>query len=284
MKFSDRIGITQVKNTIQLESMDVDLRNGLWNCLKLGFIDRMDNTYDVVKLSPLKGFIGELWFSYFKEPVDNIPYSISRVQEIIKERFFKYQWYEVYNFIEFVIENNPESLTLKLAESLNMILKRELSGYRIINMEFTPITDEEQMGEIQKAIDDSGANSELKGVNIHLKAALQKLSDKVNPDYRNSIKESISAIESFSQIISGEKKAELGKALKLIKEKVGMHTALEQGFIKIYGYTSDGDGIRHSLTEESTVDIEDAIYMLIACSAFINYLTAKANKAGIKLN
>jgi hypothetical protein len=34
---------------------------------------------------------------------------------------------------------------------------------------------------------------------------------------------------------------------------------------------------------ESDLDIEDAQFMLIACSAFINYLVAKADKAGIKL-
>jgi hypothetical protein len=284
MKFSDRIGITQVKNTIQLNSMDTDLRNGLWNCLKIGFINKMDSTtYDYVRLSPLRGFINGLWFSYYKEPIDNIPSQISKVKEFIKQRFFQYEWYEVYNFIEFVIENTSESISAGLIDSINMILKRELSGYRLVSNEFTPITDEEQMSEIQKAIDNSESSSELKGVNIHLKAALHKLSDKANPDYRNSIKESISAIESLSQTISGDKKAELGKALKLIKDKVGLHSALEQGFIKIYGYTSDGDGIRHSLSEESTLDLEDAIYMLISCSAFINYLITKANKAGIVL-
>lgn len=105
----------------------------------------------------------------------------------------------------------------------------------------------------------------------------------MKPDYRNSIKESISAVESLAQIISGDKKAELGKALKIIKDKIGLHTALEQGFSKLYGYTSDSDGIRHSLSEESTLDLEDAIYMLTSCSAFINYLIIKSDKSGIKL-
>lgn len=284
MKFSDRIGITQVKNTIQLEAMDTDLRNGLYNCLKVGFLNKMDSdSLDYVRLSPRRSFISELWISFYKEPVDNIPQMIKQVKEIIKQRFFKYEWYEVYNFVEFIIDNNRDYTNTNLIESLNSILKRELSGYRIINNEVTPITDEIQLNEIQNAIDKSESNPKLKGVNIHLKSALHKLSDKSNPDYRNSIKESISAIESFSQIISGDRKAELGKALKIIKDKIGLHSALEQGFIKIYGYTSDGDGIRHSLTEESTVDIEDAIYMLISCSAFINYLTAKSNKAGISL-
>ncbi len=35
---------------------------------------------------------------------------------------------------------------------------------------------------------------------------------------------------------------------------------------------------------EFELSVEDAKFMLIACSAFINYLAAKAEKAGIKLS
>jgi hypothetical protein len=62
-----------------------------------------------------------------------------------------------------------------------------------------------------------------------------------------------------------------------------MHSALEQGFKKIYGYTSDDSGIRHALLEKPTVDFEEAKYMLVSCTAFINYLIVKADKAGISI-
>ena len=73
----------------------------------------------------------------------------------------------------------------------------------------------------------------------------------------------------------------MGGALDKIKGKLKIHSALERGFKQIYGYTSDTDGIRHALTEEATCDFEDAKFMLVSCSAFINYLVIKANKAGI---
>lgn len=44
----------------------------------------------------------------------------------------------------------------------------------------------------------------------------------------------------------------------------------------LYGYTSDADGIRHALLEESTVKFEDAKFMLATCSAFVNYLIDKS--------
>jgi len=69
--------------------------------------------------------------------------------------------------------------------------------------------------------------------------------------------------------------------LKKIKDKIGLHPALEKGFGAIYGYTSDQGGIRHAMIDESTCDFEDAKYMLVSCSAFVNYLIMKANKAGL---
>jgi len=108
---------------------------------------------------------------------------------------------------------------------------------------------------------------------------LSKLSDRKNPDYRNSIKESISAVEAMAVIISGRSGATLGDALKVIKDTIGLHSALEKGFLAIYGYTSDADGIRHAMLSESKCDFEDAKYMLVSCSAFVNYLKMKAGKA-----
>ena len=107
--------------------------------------------------------------------------------------------------------------------------------------------------------------------------------DRESPDYRNSIKESISAVESISKVLSTGSRDTLGGALDKIKGKIKLHPALEKGFKQIYGYTSDTDGIRHALMEEPTCDFEDAKYMLVSCSAFVNYLIVKADKAGIKL-
>ncbi|MCZ7542089.1 MAG: hypothetical protein M5R40_00440 [Anaerolineae bacterium] len=105
------------------------------------------------------------------------------------------------------------------------------------------------------------------------------LADRENPDYRNSIKEAISAVEATAKIITGDKKATLRQALK----RLGLHPALESGLSSIYGYTSDADGIRHALTDEPNVTHDDAKFMLVSCSAFVNYLIARANKAGIQL-
>jgi hypothetical protein len=49
--------------------------------------------------------------------------------------------------------------------------------------------------------------------------------------------------------------------------------SLKRAFDKLYGYTSDADGIRHALLEEDSVTFEQAKFMLVVCSAFTNCAT-----------
>jgi hypothetical protein len=103
-----------------------------------------------------------------------------------------------------------------------------------------------------------------------LKQAVTLLSRKPTPDYRNSIKESISAVEAICAAVTGDPKATLGQALKIIDSQAPLHGALRSAFEKLYGYTSDADGIRHALLEDTTLEQEDAVFMLVACSAFVS--------------
>ena len=100
------------------------------------------------------------------------------------------------------------------------------------------------------------------------------LSEKEKPDYRNSIKESISAVESLCKKISENDKATLGAALTTLEKRGILHPALKSAFSSLYGYTNDANGIRHSLLQESNLTSADARFMLISCSAFINYVIA----------
>lgn len=77
--------------------------------------------------------------------------------------------------------------------------------------------------------------------------------------------------------------ATLGKTIRKLKEKgIHIHSAMESAFSSLYGYTSDEAGIRHGGIDFTNAPAEDAKYMLISCSAFINYLVEKWAKANNK--
>lgn len=160
-----------------------------------------------------------------------------------------------------------------MKDNLNGDLENEKMGYRIIDNQIVDITNKEEIDEIEEAID-----SNFNIVNNHIQKSLELYSDRKNPDYKNSIKESITAVESMCCIICGEK-VELGKALgRLEKNGIYIHGAMKNGFQSLYGYTSDESGIRHGGIEDKEVTEEDAKFMLITCSAFVNYLKVKLEK------
>lgn len=165
----------------------------------------------------------------------------------------------------------PESTRQGFIEACNAFLEKEKSGYRFVDEKIIEISSSHEVNEIEKAIEMA---TPYYGVKHHLSSAISLLSNKEKPDYRNSIKESISAVEALCKKISNDDKATLGTALKSLEKKGSMHPALKAAFLALYGWTNDADGIRHALMEESNLTSADARFMLISCSAFINYVIA----------
>lgn len=278
--FSQRKGIKPVKSVIQVNFMDDDLRNDLWNALTASYWDNISK-YWISYFPDMEILIKKIWVDHFKQPLDTLENAWSKTYKKIRKIFYNYKWYEVYDFIEFIVYSYPyKDDNQDFMDLCNSFLERELSAYRFIGGKITQITSEEEISEIEEALEIS---KPLKAVNTHLKTALDLLADRKSPNYRNSIKESISAVEAICNIITKEKNTTLGQALKKIEVEVGLHSALKSAFSSLYGYTSDADGIRHALLDEPNLYFEDAKFMLVSCSAFINYLVIKASKAGIKI-
>jgi len=215
------------------------------------------------------------WFNLFKEPTDTIPLKTVDAIKHIRSFFFRCEWHTIYSFIEETLENYPEQYTVKeeiFIALINQLLEKENSAYRIVNNQIIEITSEQEIQSIEDALENTNQYS---GIQQHLNQALKLMSDRQKPDYRNSIKESISAVESICKIVTNDEKTTLGKALKVIEDKFGLHPALKSSLSQLYGYTSDGDGIRHAMLEESNLSYIDAKFMLVACTNFINYLIEK---------
>ncbi len=272
MKFSERYGYTPVKDVIQFESIDNDLMNGLWNLLIVFYFDVNAHSNSNIRMI----FYKKIWIHYFKKPVDEIMHDIKFVNDYellddVRKYFFESSWFEIYDFIEFAANNHPaQNSKIKFIKQCNILFEKENSGYRFVDDKITPITDQQEIDEVQQALD-----IERPPIKEHLRRALELLSDKTTPDYRNSIKESISAVESLVKQVIGEKNGTLGQLLKKLKENYNLPPVLESAFSKLYGYTSDKEGIRHALIEESNINFHDAKFMLVICSAFINFVEGK---------
>jgi hypothetical protein len=271
MSFSERMGYRE-QRPIQIESMDLALRNGLFNVAKRLLLVGLARSNSHDRAPWVKAFNGA-WSLFFKLPLHTSPaqYAGDKApNEFIYKFFSEAEWSRVYDFVEFIVEQSEG----RSASAFNEVLEREVAGYRVLEGIVVPISDSTQIDAITSGLEASAANP-LRGAHEHLASSLRLLSDRGNPDYRNSVKEAISAIESAASVLTGAKKPELRDALRVLENKGRLHPALRGAFEKLYGWTSNEEGVRHALMEDSSLDFADALFMLVVCSAFVRYLVAK---------
>jgi hypothetical protein len=268
--FSQRKGIVPISEVIQTDSMSIELRNSLWNALDSAIWSTTDFLWVQYGQAQIVPFAKTLWFHHFKKPMDAIPERADKCLAQIRAYFFDATWNEVYDFLEFVVKHY-EGTRRRLAEILNVILARELSGYRFVDGVLVDVTSKDELQMLEEAL----ADTRFSGTSAHLKRALELYASRESPDYRNSIKESISAVEAIARVVAENPKATLGDALKAIEKRGKLHQSLKEGFLKIYGYTSDEGGIRHAMLDEPQITANDAKYFLLSCTSFCNYLKAQ---------
>lgn len=283
MSFSQRIGKKPLTKNLQLESIDNELRNGLWNILKLCILDKMEKKIGGGH-TDFHQFGQIIWLRYFKLPVDNLSTNNLNTEHQIRTYFFKAEWNEVYDFLEFIAGLDDIIYVEEFIKSTNHILEIEFSAYRFIDNIISPISNNLEVQEIKEALSQNNSYTSLNGVNIHLANALDKLSDRTNPDYRNSIKESISALETAFRTITGE--STLGKALNSLETNgIKIDEQLKIGYEKIYAFTNNKQsGIRHAIVDEhNEPDFDDAKYILLLSSSMINYLVGKCKSQNVNI-
>ncbi len=280
--FSERMGYKKPSTVIQSDSMDDSLRTALWNVIFAVFFRSFLKSQNYSHDSEFGRTFLLLWIRFYELKIDEAPGQPWQCVQFIKQSFFDSQWYEVYDFIEFLItaHSNKYGEVDNFIKIINGVLEGELSGFRVISKKIAPIISKPEVMSIDSALQINET------VSYHINESLKLLSNKTKPDFRNSIKEAISSVEAIAREITGNPKAVLGAALTEIEKagKLKIHGALKKGFSSLYGWTSSDQGIRHSLVDAPSLDQEDAVYMLVACSAFVNYLYAKTLKVGLKLS
>jgi AbiJ-like protein len=280
MKFSDRYGHTKARESLQFEEVDLPLRNRLWTLLQVYYWDHVyykssDYGASGYFLSDprnrgVHAFCARTWHGYYKEPIDTLGDDWGVVLRRFRSDVLGGKWYEVFNFLEWVTKEHPdEKSTEGFISECNGVLEEEKAAYRLIRGQITPITDRSELAAIDEA-----ANNADAAVAKHVNRSLELLADRKQPDYRNSTKEAISAVEALAMKVTG-RKSTLGQLLKTLDEHVPLHPSLKAAFDKLYGYTSDKEGVRHALMDQEAVDFDDAKFMLVTCVAFINYVQSK---------
>lgn len=178
----------------------------------------------------------------------------------------KSSWDGVYSYIEFLFSNLSDYEKPAFSQKINIILVEEGAQYRFEEGQIVSLMTQIEVDETVKA------QNVKSNASTHINKAIELFNIRPNPDYSNSIKESISAVEAIAREITGNDSATLSDAVK----KLNLHPALQLGIEKIYAWTSDEGGIRHAVKSD---DIEhgeaEARYMLVLCSSLVNFMNEK---------
>lgn len=271
--FSERYGYTKPSDVIIRERITPEIQNAIFNC-----IIKLEKSLTFNELGYIKNYFiiieRDICEHHFNQKI--IDYKQGCIIDCIDNPTIN--WYKKLDLLELIINTleqyyNIPPISNKIIKdfitNLNYEFKRLNFGYYIIENKITEITSEEEIKSIETALTTSDGN-----IREHLSKALELYSKRPIADYRNSIKESISAVEAISRNITGENVLNFKK----MEEKgVIVPTVLRKAFECLYGYTNDKTtGIRHALMDDTnTPQAEEALFMLVSCSAFINYLNKK---------
>lgn len=279
--FSEREGFVPMR-VYQVDIKNTETRNKIYNQIHAflhtpGFESSDDTFYDSVW-----DFVYQhhFWAEFFSKPVDEYTYMSDCAVFLRSMLLSDDSWYRVFDFVEYLLdkcahvyecEELDEIYSNEKAESLTSAINRVLGeskvGYKIIDNIFVPISSEPEAQEVEIA-----SNTVFYEANQHIKKAVKLFADRKEPDYENSIKESISAVESIAKEIT-EKET---KPLNALTQRLQLHPSFKNALNEFYNWTSKDGGIRHGASSKSlTPDQNTARFMLVICSSFVNYIISR---------
>ena len=276
LTFSQREGKAPLPEPLQAGKLTTKFRNQVWY-----FLERaIQRCYDVYARNPSDI---RFWESCFRSyhfhildiPHDSIPSTENdQVRIWLRNLVLEGESHEVLTVLEYILRfpNIQESWTEGIKQCFG------LAPYTIDESSepvcIIPTTSREMKESVERSLANIN-QSELTGAKSHFYSAAQALN---NNNFSDSVRESIHAVEAAARKIDPEPSKGLGAALNSLENR-GMlkHPALKEGIKKLYGYTSDEEGIRHPLidSEAANVGFDEAIFMYGACVSFVDYLVSK---------
>ena len=281
LTFSQRYGYEPVPEPMQLEKLSDDLRREIWNTMRelLLSLRSRNSVYQYYFDEKAERFIERVSGKLLKKPEDEIDTSYEEVMNRFRDWILQGRFNKVLDLVQFMVNDSKygEKLVKPIGESFETCVAAYYLDMSRYPYKFFPRSNKAQgeaMREAIKTIRKGG----MEGAETHLRQAAEHINAQ---RFAESIKDSIHAVESVARQIDPESSQSLGYALNSL-EKAGLikHPALKEAFSKLYGYTSDEQGIRHSLTDKNSpdVDLDEAMFMFGACASFAAYLVNKHHK------
>ena len=283
LTFSQREGKAPLPEPMDLEHIPHRFRQLAWRVIdgEIRNSSNLDSGFDYFTTKPN---IGDIHHSYefdvlikFHDEIDwRVGDEPSSSCHFFRELIKNEDYHNVLTCIEFILrhEHCSESLRKGLVDAFDKTTIAYFLDDKNGLLTIMPRLSRESGEATQRALE-TICKSGMEGASTHLRQAAQHINAQ---QYADSIADSIHAVESVARRIDPNASRTLDPALDSLKAKgVLKHPALVEAFKKLYGYTSDEQGIRHALLHNDApdVDLEEAVFMFGACASFAAYLVNK---------
>lgn len=292
LSFSRAQGYECVPSQLKLEELPDKARLRLWNLFhrSMNFTRFMAPTnrgtismFYVDPNSVWRNILLDLHCNYFVRPIPNEPancriYDQEIVTNEFKPIFLTHDFNKVFDLLTEIMRN--KKCPNEYISEVSKIFRDNRLAYFVLTdapVTIFPHATEQEGESIMHAFNDV-ASLGMGGAKSHLRSAGEAIN---RSEWAESIRHSISAVESVARQLDPNASKDLRFALRTLRENHELHPALEQAFNKLYGYTSDEGGIRHALLEDATARVgsEEAIFMFGACASFVTYLCSKHHRS-----
>ena len=278
LTFSQAQGYEEIPGRLKLEELPAEARTTIWNV----FYMCLSRSLEPIRLSGPPYRVAGAWADilqskhagYDSRPFDEWNPEFDGIRAELRHCIETLPFNRVFDFIQFVLRHR--ACPTDFADGMKFVFLRCRLAYTIDDGQpptiIPAVTPEEGCAVVEalRTLREAG----LGGGASHLRNA----SDCINArDWAGSVRESIHAVESVARQLDSKASRGLKPALVSIERRGGLHPALKAAFNKLYGYTSDEQGVRHATLDpsDSNVGMDEALFMLGACASFASYLWRK---------
>lgn len=274
LTFSQSIGLKSVPEQLKLGEISDTLRRRLHYAIIKDFEDDLQTGSMYAYLGARwKALARDICVLHFDVSAERFRGDPETIRTMILRNLEHMPYNDVFDFVQFIIRHANCAIQTRREVAQAFVDCR--AAYRVVDARtIVAVGTKEQADAFVAALDNtqsataSGARQHLVDAGVALRSG----------DWPGCVRESIHAVESVAvRLAPGA--TTLGAALRVIDQNGHLHGSLRAAFDKLYGYSSDEDGVRHALVfdeAEAKVDEADALFMLGACASFVSYLLARA--------
>lgn len=274
LTFSQAQGYEDLPSLLALEQLSSDARLEIWNLL-YHHADRSSQSNPIGTRVLTSGWLSvakTLHVDFLKIPLDDFrPLTRSFVDHYREYVLDILPFNRVFDLIQMIMRH--DNCPHEFISAVEGIFERCRLAYFVDTngpATILPMSTRQEGEAVREAID-IFHTAGLTGPVAHLRQAGQLINQ---GDWSGSIRESIHAVESIARNLTPDEATAFAPALRSLEKIHPIHPALKHAFIRLYGYTSDEEGIRHPLinSADSPAGRDEAVFMLSACASFTSYL------------